>query len=287
MLLHRFAFTQVGEVEALAHETEAMGFDGLMLSDSQNLQSDPYIALTLAARATRRILLGTAATNLETRHPAVTACAVATLDQISGGRALLGVGRGDTALSKLGMSPCPLPAFGARLEELQAYLRGETVGPSPIDWLQGGRKVPVSLFASGPKAMALGSRLTENVTLALGADPAWVEWGVRQCGTRAGAVVILGLGAHGVELVRGNVEVFARFGRAPGVSPETSDAFVERYAVVGEPEMCVQRLVELARLGLDHMLVVGPWKTADPEQLAEHERLLPGVVGAVSHSLRS
>ncbi len=224
--LYRFALTQIDEVEALALQTEQLGFDGLMLSDSQNLQSDPYASLTLAARCSQKLTLGTAATNIETRHPAVTACSIATLDEVSQGRALLGVGRGDTAVTRLGIKPRPLPAFEAALRELQAYLRGETVGPSPIVWLAGRRKVPLSLFASGPRAIAVGAACAEQITLAVGAEPTWVAWGKKLAGsTPVGLVVQLGLGAGGRELVRGNVSLFAGFAgaarRVPGLlSPE-------------------------------------------------------------------
>ncbi|GMU56388.1 MAG: LLM class F420-dependent oxidoreductase [Candidatus Xenobia bacterium] len=302
--IYRFAFTQIDEVEALARQTEQLGFDGLMLSDSQNLQSDPYASLTLAARCSQKLTLGTAATNIETRHPAVTACSIATLDEVSQGRALLGVGRGDTAITRLGIKPRPLDAFEAALKELQAYLRGETVGPSPIVWLAGRRKVPLSLFASGPRAIAVGAACAEQLTLAVGAEPAWVSWGQKLAGsTPVGLVVLLGLGAGGRELVRGNVSLFAQFAgaarRVPGLlSPEDCqlldraglayragqaplplpDDFVERFAVVGEPQHCLDRLRALLALGLDHLLVVGPWKTADPKLVADHEALLPDLL---------
>lgn len=308
--VHRFGFTLVSEAEELARETEQLGFDGLMLSDSQTLQSDPYASLTLAARASDRLLLGTAATNVETRHPSVTACSIATLDEVSGGRAVLGLGRGDTALTRLGLKPRPLPAFEAALKELQAYLRGEPVGPAPIAWLAGRRKVPLALFASGPRAMALGAELAEQVTLAVGAEPGWVRWAVEQCQSAPsrGLVVLLGLGRAGVELVRENVSLFAQFSgaarRVPGVlAPEEAglldqaaeayragqaplpvpDTFVERFALVGDPDRCAERLQALLNLGLDHLVVVGPWKTADPALVREHNALL----GRVLKTLRT
>lgn len=306
--VHRFGFTLVSEAEELARETERLGFDGLMLSDSQTLQSDPYASLTLAARASGHLLLGTAATNVETRHPSVTACSIATLDEVSEGRAILGLGRGDTALTRLGIKPRPLPAFAAAVKELQAYLRGETVGPASIAWLAGRRKVPLALFASGPRAMALGAELAEQVTLAVGAEPAWVRWAVEQCqpASSRGLVVLLGLGRAGLELVRENVSLFAQFSgaarRIPGILAPAEvelldradqayragqaplpvpDSFVERFALVGDPDQCAERLRSLLNLGLDHLVVVGPWKTADPALVQEHNALLGRVLNAV------
>ena len=64
---------------ALAVQAERWGFDGLLLADSENLVGDPYVELALAAQATERLRLGPAVTNPLTRHPAVTASAIATL----------------------------------------------------------------------------------------------------------------------------------------------------------------------------------------------------------------
>src|SRR2546425_419622 len=64
-----------GAVERAATRAEGAGFDGLAVVDSQNLAGDPWVGLTLAARETERLRLGTAVTNPVTRHPAVTAAA--------------------------------------------------------------------------------------------------------------------------------------------------------------------------------------------------------------------
>ena len=85
---------------------------------------DVFGSLYLAASATSRLELGTAVTNLLTRHPAVIASSFATLHHVSGGRAHIGVGRGDTALELVGIKPPSTGRFGALLGELQAYLRG-------------------------------------------------------------------------------------------------------------------------------------------------------------------
>jgi 5,10-methylenetetrahydromethanopterin reductase len=88
-------------MQAHAAAVEEDGWDGLLFTDTQNLSMGVFASLYLAASATSRLKLGTAVTNLVTRHPAVVASAFATLHHVSGGRAHLGVGRGDTALEKL------------------------------------------------------------------------------------------------------------------------------------------------------------------------------------------
>jgi 5,10-methylenetetrahydromethanopterin reductase len=204
-----------GMVERQAVRAEAAGFDGMVMVDSQNLAGDPYVALTVAARVTERLRLGTGVTNPVTRHPAVTAAAIAAVQGESGGRAVLGIGRGDSALAHLGRAPASVAVFERYLAALQAYLRGETVsfddaagslseapppvetlgmagapGDSRLHWIaMAGPKVPVAVAATGPKVLAVAARLADRVSLAVGADPARVAWArdvVHEARTAAG-----------------------------------------------------------------------------------------------------
>ena len=100
----------VDEFLAMASHIEATGFDNLWLTESSLHARDPYQLLALAARATTRLRLGTAVTNPVTRHPALTAVAAATLAEIAGDRAVLGIGAGDRPLMALGAKPVRLAA---------------------------------------------------------------------------------------------------------------------------------------------------------------------------------
>jgi 5,10-methylenetetrahydromethanopterin reductase len=110
-----------------AAAAERAGYDGLALVDSQNLAGDCYVGLALAAKATARLLLATGVTNPVTRHPAATAAAIAAVHAESEGRAVLGIGRGDSALAHLGYAPASPATFERTLERIQGYLRGEEV----------------------------------------------------------------------------------------------------------------------------------------------------------------
>ena len=120
-------FPTLGRARDLAEMAEADGWDGLAFTDSQNLHGDTFAQLALAAHATRRLRLATGATNPATRHPAVVASAIATIQAESGGRAVLGIARGDSALAYVGRPPMPFAEFAAALEQIQTYLRGEAV----------------------------------------------------------------------------------------------------------------------------------------------------------------
>ncbi|MEY2476435.1 MAG: 5,10-methylenetetrahydromethanopterin reductase [Actinomycetota bacterium] len=226
-----------------AERAEAAGFGGIAMVDSQNLAGDPYVALAVAARATSTLRLATGVTNPVTRHPAVTAAAIATVHGESGGRAVLGIGRGDSALAHLGQAPAPVATFERYLIALQAYLGGgavdfedPTIGTlglagAPVDsrmeWIgMAGPKVPVSVAASGPKVLALAARLAERVTFAVGADPERVAWARdtvnaarREAGLPADGVSLgayVNVVAHpdrdvARELASGGLASFARF----------------------------------------------------------------------------
>src|SRR5271166_3131643 len=188
----------------VAREREAAGWDGLLVVDSQNLSGDPYVALAMAATVTTRLGLGTGVTNSVTRHAAVTACSIASIQRLSGGRAVLGIGRGDSALAHLGRAPSRLAPFERYLWQLQSYLRGDAVSFDDIDiptdvappmseleladappasrigWIAEGTapKVPVEVAASGQRVIAIAARHADRVMFALGADEARIAWGI-------------------------------------------------------------------------------------------------------------
>ena len=235
------------DVRAHAAAAEDDGWDGLLLTDTQNLSMDVIGSLYLAASATSRLKLGTAVTNLVTRHPAVVASTFATLHSVTGGRAHLGVGRGDTALQLIGLRPPSAHEFEQQVGRLQTYLRGGTVDVdgfgSRITWLPvaGDEKVPVDVFGSGPHVIAAATRRADRVTVTVGAEPDRVEWAVRTAReARAasgldphtfdiGAFVVVGVGTDQDaldELVRGNASISAHFQRGSPSSLSTADAAV-------------------------------------------------------------
>ncbi len=227
-----------------AVRAEEIGYDGIVYVDSQNRYGDTYVAMALAAHATSTIKLGTGVTNSVTRHPAVTASAIATVQVESGGRAYLGIARGDSALAHLGRAPHSVPKFEDYLMRLQAYLRGEDVpfeaggdisslgladyrDSSLIFWIDDVRppKVPVDVAATGPKVIAAAARHADSVTLNVGADSGRVQWGMdvaRSARAEAGLPPDISFGAY-VPLVvhddpqeaarigAGQVSLFARF----------------------------------------------------------------------------
>jgi 5,10-methylenetetrahydromethanopterin reductase len=233
-------FPVPGRTAGLAREAEESGFDGLLLADSQNLVGDPFVELAVAAGVTSRIGLGTGIVNLVTRHPAVVAAAIATVQVESGGRAVLGVGRGDSSLAQIGLAAPPAARLRDLVAQVRGYLRGEQVTAggtaSRIGWITqtGLPAVPVEVAATGPRTIAFAAVLADRVMLTVGAEPSRVAWaagvarqaraaaGLDPAGLRLGAFVNVACDPDltaACDLVRGSAAIFAHFCSMPGTSP--------------------------------------------------------------------
>jgi 5,10-methylenetetrahydromethanopterin reductase len=111
----------------LAELIEATGYDRLWIADERFFR-EVYSCLTLCALRTRRLTLGPCVTDPYSRHPALTAMAIATLDEISEGRAVLGIGAGVSGFRELGISADrSATAIGEAVELIRRLLAGETV----------------------------------------------------------------------------------------------------------------------------------------------------------------
>lgn len=336
-----------------ARAAEKDGFDGLSFGDTQHVAADPFVGLALAARETERLGLLVGVTNPVTRHPAVTAAAIATVQVESGGRAVLGVGRGDSSLAHLGRPPATVETTERFLEALQRYLRGEAPEtdehfdgaggapggapgrdrrppPNPLGWVlaTGQPKVPVDVAATGARTLAVGARQAERVTVNVGAIPERVTWaiGAVRRATPPGRPppsigAYLVVAAHpdpavARDLARGPLGAYAHFPGMSGAGGEAlgdadrqvvqavardydlaghgrrhgrhvshlHDDFVERYAVVGSPLACAERLRALVASGLERVVLV---EGSDPSQPAEQRRAHRLLVEEVLPALRS
>jgi 5,10-methylenetetrahydromethanopterin reductase len=328
-----------GRVVELARMAEGDGWDGLALTDSQNLGGDTFAGLAVAAQATQRITLATGATNPGTRHTAVLASAIATIQVESGGRAFLGIARGDSAMAYIGRKPLPLDEFGRSLQQIQTYLRGETVDcdgfASQIQWIARQLvklpKVPMSVAATGPRVIRLAAAVAESITFSVGAEPARLNASIElaRAARAAAGLPPLRFGAYfnavahpdvrvARDLVRGRLGVYARFSTmdqgvlnslpeadrvvgeelvrtydmqshaASGARHEAAlvDDFVDRFGIVGPSEHVAERLVELVRLGLDHVVIVGHSRNTPPDVFAESSRrFCTEVIPAVRRAL--
>ena len=176
---------------ALTRQAEAAGFDYGWLFDSHVLWREPYVLLTLMAQATTRLRLGTCVTNPATREPSVTASTLAVLDEISGGRMDLGIGRGDSARRVLGKPPITLASTEEAITVIRELVEGRSIvyeGTELVFPWTGRWKLPVWVAGYGPMALAMTGRIADGVILQL-ADPDLIRWfgdQVRAAATAAG-----------------------------------------------------------------------------------------------------
>ncbi len=173
---------------ALARQAEAAGFEYGWLFDSHVLWRDPYPLLTLIASATTRLRLGTCVTNPASREPSVTASTLAVLNELSGGRMDLGIGRGDSARRVLGKPPTSFRDLEEAVHVIRALAEGRPIeyGGTMLHmpWAPSHR-LPVWIAGYGPVALKLTGRIADGAMLQIG-DPDLVRWFVSQ--VRASAV---------------------------------------------------------------------------------------------------
>jgi len=174
----------------MARLGEEHGFDMVGIADTPGNAMDPWVAMTLAASNTSRIRIATCVTNLVTRHPSITASAAASVDVVSQGRSVLGIGAGHSGVANVGSSPTGPSSLRDGLTFLRAALGGQPASwrgvTTHLPWVR--RPVPVFAAASGPRAL-------------------------RAAGAAAdGAFVNYGLGGEEVRHARGLIEAGAKQG---------------------------------------------------------------------------
>jgi 5,10-methylenetetrahydromethanopterin reductase len=151
---------------AQARQAEDRGAEFVGMTDGQMIWRDVYVALTLAATMTKRVHLGPWVSNVVTRHPAVTANAIATLDELSGGRAFLGIGTGDDSVHTIGRQPKTLDELADAVQLIRRLLAGEPVNVNGNDWSISTARPsapPIYWAASGPRSLRYAGRYSDGV----------------------------------------------------------------------------------------------------------------------------
>jgi 5,10-methylenetetrahydromethanopterin reductase len=186
--LHGSART-VSEAVARAQRAEELGFEAIFFADSHMNNVDPYQLMALCAVRTKKIRLGTAVTNMVYRDPTITANSFATLNEISGGRAIVGLGTGDGPVYSLGRTATKLADFEQGLRVIRDLLhdRGieisktkERASASRVALKVGRRPVPVYISAEGPKTLRVAGRTCDGVILGTGFDASVLRWARKQ-----------------------------------------------------------------------------------------------------------
>ena len=156
---------------------EEHGFDMVGVADSQSLFRELFVSLSVIGAATEKVILGPTVTNPLTRHPAVMASGLASIQEISGGRAFLGIATGDSAIYNLGERPKGLAGLKEYIQALRHLFAGEHTeyGGKPIHtrWIGGLDQptVPIYIAAEGPKTLELAGEIADGVFCGMGFSP--------------------------------------------------------------------------------------------------------------------
>lgn len=184
---------RVGEEARFAEEH---GFDHFWLIDSpiEWREMSPY--LTLAVTSTEKVTVGACCTNPVTRNVAVNASLHATLQELSGGRMVLGLGKGDSAVRRLGERPAKLKELRERAPLMQQLASGQEVvytpeTPAEEAWHEQGegeltiqlpwarkQHMPLYIAGYGPKILEWSGEHADGIFMQI-AEPTTVEWAVQ------------------------------------------------------------------------------------------------------------
>ncbi|PSP84778.1 5,10-methylenetetrahydromethanopterin reductase [Halobacteriales archaeon QS_1_68_17] len=182
---------RIETVTDLAATAEESGFDTVLVSGHYN-NRDQFVTLTSVANATDEVALGPGVTNPYEMHPAALASRVASLQEVSDGRAVFGIGAGDrSTLSNLGVEhDRPLRRVLETFSVARDLWDGERVTHDGTFRVDGARltydvagTIPVYVGAQGPQMIRMAAKHADGVLME-GAHPEDFEWGARQ--VRAG-----------------------------------------------------------------------------------------------------
>ena len=165
-------------------DLEAGGFTALWVTDSSLHARYVYAYLTLAALSTERLKLGTGVTHPFTRHPAVNVNAIVTLDEISEGRAILGVGTGDRPTAELGYSPARVQTVREMIHIARRLMAGETLDYEGSTFRLANAKlyykyrerIPIFIACSGPRMLELAGEVADGVIVQCGLFPQAIDF---------------------------------------------------------------------------------------------------------------
>jgi 5,10-methylenetetrahydromethanopterin reductase len=305
-----FPTRSAGQVADIAKRCEELGFGFLGVGDVHELWADPYVSLALAATATKRINIGTWVTNPVTRHPTVTANAIATLNELSDGRAFLGIGVGDGSVRLIGDRPAKIDdlveaisVIRTRVEAPREGVRRQAV---PIYWASAGERstheggrhadgVIVSgwntpeLLRESIEVIGKGAAGREhvipifNTALVVDDDPAHARSIAKPYVARAlarpSSAKVVGWSAEDVEQFRKAYNFQRHFRSDHELGQLVPDELVAKKAIAGTPHECAAQIRQIFDAGFERIAVIpmGDTDTALRRLREDVLPLLPGV----------
>lgn len=165
------------QYQARLRRMEEWGYHSLVMPDTQSIWRELYVTMTIIAMSTERVRLWPAVTNPLTRHPAVAASAIASLDELSGGRVVFNIGSGDSAVYNLGLKGATLAttrSYITAISDLYTHHEATYQGKN-IRLMWPLRPVPIYVTAEGPKTLEMAGELADGVLVGTGLQPEIIQ----------------------------------------------------------------------------------------------------------------
>ena len=292
----------VAEIIRLSQVAEDLGFQTAWLGDSQCLWREAYVTLGALAVSTRAIKLATSVTNPITRHLTVTASALCSLAELTAGRVVLGIGRGETAVKLAGTRRATVDELRDAVGVIRALCRGEAVridgAEARLEYAAASpMAVPVYLPGLAPRMLRLAGEIADGVLLTVGAEPRYIRAGIaalddglRAAGRSRDAMRIAaripcsvseerGARRHvrssvalavlqpkpfdfdeedrsAVEKIRHAYDYRRHLTLDAAHGDLVPDRLVDKFAIAGTPDECLDRVRALAATGIDELNIV-------------------------------
>ncbi len=183
------------DLASLARQIEDWGYDYIWLADERFFR-EIYSCLTLCALNTKKIQIGVCVTDPYSRHPALTAMAIATLDEISEGRAVLGIGAGVSGFGELGIDRArPALAMREMVGLVRKLMTGENVdfqgrmvqfNHGALNFTPVRADLPIYVASNAPRGLQVAGELADGAIISGCAEEPSVDYakGLIAKGTR-------------------------------------------------------------------------------------------------------
>ena len=179
------AYAPLTDVMAVWQEADASGVSWVGISDTPLLAREAHVAAAALLSCPGRARVSPMVSNPLTRHPSVTAAALATLDELAPGRIALALGSGDSAIYRLGLTPSSVELLRSYVVAVQQLLRGEEAewlgARFRLHWDVGAaRDVKVFVSCHGPKTLRMAAEVADGIIVGFGVHAAAVDFVLQQ-----------------------------------------------------------------------------------------------------------
>ncbi|MCC6146225.1 MAG: LLM class flavin-dependent oxidoreductase [Anaerolineaceae bacterium] len=186
--LHWTEDIDVEETTAFIEEIEELGYDQIWVSNEKFFWDMNTVA-AVVARQTHKVKIGTFVSDPYSVHPALSAMFINTLDRISGGRAILGLGAGGTGFPVMGMKRTkPAVAIQEAVHVIRGLLKGETVDfQGQVIQCKRGRlnvrsrgDIPIIVATRGDLVFRVGGAVADGVMISTYAEPQGIGYAISE-----------------------------------------------------------------------------------------------------------